>query len=250
MVRKATSAKVNQTRAKLKEASKRATEDQKLYCRMFYALDCLFKYKQLSRILEALMIFERLTSLSPVCCKQMIEGNAVNQIFLLIRSCNRSVPHMELIKYSVSVLLNLSKYNRTADAVYEAEGSVETLVELLQMYRDKNDSIFSNTCMLLGIMGHNPQQKEAIQKKTAVVAKLQSVQALLARKQQLEERQMMVKNRMSAARMGHSLLGASHVSKGLRIGPEWNLRRDTIHQIDDPYQAMLFMMGSLDIVPK
>ena len=49
------------------------------------------------------------TRLSSKCCERMVEGNAVNVIFRLIRSCNRSLPHMELIKYSISILLNLSK---------------------------------------------------------------------------------------------------------------------------------------------
>ena len=52
---------------------------------------------------------EVVTSLSPVCCEKMAEGNAITSIVQLIQSCNRSVPHLELLKYAVSVLLNLTK---------------------------------------------------------------------------------------------------------------------------------------------
>ncbi len=38
-----------------------------------------------------------------------MEGRALPVIYTLIRSCNRSVPHMELVKFSVSVLLNVAK---------------------------------------------------------------------------------------------------------------------------------------------
>lgn len=72
----------------------------------------------------------------------------------------------------------------------------------------------------------------------------------MTRKHQMEEKRLAAKSRLSAARAGHSLLSASHVLKMPRIGPEWTMRRDTLHRIDDPYQALLFMMGALEIIPK
>jgi len=65
----------------------------------------------------------------------------------------------ELIKNCWTCML--VQYERTAAAVYEAENSVDTLVELLQIYRDKATSIFTNTCMLLGIMGFDDQRRQA-----------------------------------------------------------------------------------------
>lgn len=49
------------------------------------------------------------TRLSPACCERMVEVNAVGVIYTLISSCNRSQPHMEIIKLAVSILLNLAK---------------------------------------------------------------------------------------------------------------------------------------------
>ena len=49
------------------------------------------------------------TRLSWLCCERLVEVNAVGVIYRLILSCNRSLPHMELIKFSVSILLNLAK---------------------------------------------------------------------------------------------------------------------------------------------
>jgi len=54
----------------------------------------------------------------------------------------------------------LAQYERTATAVYEAEESVEMLVELLQIYREKGADIFTNTCMLLGIMGFDDHRRQ------------------------------------------------------------------------------------------
>lgn len=37
----------------------------------------------------------------------------------------------------VQVLLNIAKYENTAPAVYDAENCTDTLMELLQIYREK-----------------------------------------------------------------------------------------------------------------
>jgi len=52
------------------------------------------------------------------------------------------------------------QYERTAAAVYEAEDSVDTLVELMQIYREKGTDIFTNICMLLGIMGFDNDRRQ------------------------------------------------------------------------------------------
>ena len=47
--------------------------------------------------------------LSARCCERIVAWNAVSVLFRLVRSCNRSLPHMEIINYTVNVLLNLAK---------------------------------------------------------------------------------------------------------------------------------------------
>ena len=72
-----------------------------------------YKFNSLNHLLRTISLkfcfAEAVTRLSPECCEQMVEGHALPVIFKLIRSCNRSIPHMELIKYSVTVLLNVAK---------------------------------------------------------------------------------------------------------------------------------------------
>lgn len=46
----------------------------------------------------------------------------------------------------------LTQYDKTVYEVYNVEGSVDTLIELMQIYREKG-AIFNSTCMLLGILG-------------------------------------------------------------------------------------------------
>lgn len=52
---------------------------------------------------------EVVTRLSPLCCENMAQSGAILKIFLLIRSCNRSVPCMEVVSYAVQVLLHVAK---------------------------------------------------------------------------------------------------------------------------------------------
>lgn len=57
----------------------------------------------------SVIVVEVATRLSPLCCENMAQSRAIATIFVLIRSCNRSVPCMDVIRYSVQVLLNVSK---------------------------------------------------------------------------------------------------------------------------------------------
>ena len=64
---------------------------------------CLRELTALSSLSEVV------TRLSPLCCESMAQSGAVSKVFVLIRSCNRSVPCMDVISYAVQVLLNVAK---------------------------------------------------------------------------------------------------------------------------------------------
>ncbi|XP_031733149.1 abnormal spindle-like microcephaly-associated protein homolog isoform X2 [Anarrhichthys ocellatus] len=108
-------------------------EEDKLCNKTSSALDYLLRYKHFSSILEALRNLETATSLSPECCERLVERGA-NVIVTLVRCCNRSVPCMDVITYSVQILLNLSKYHQSIEAVYLVDSFVEPLLDLLLLY--------------------------------------------------------------------------------------------------------------------
>jgi len=58
---------------------------------------------------HVLLYAEAVTRLSPESCQRMADVKAVDVLFTLMRHCNRSLPHMELLKYALAILLNLSK---------------------------------------------------------------------------------------------------------------------------------------------
>ncbi|KAJ8300168.1 hypothetical protein KUTeg_021687 [Tegillarca granosa] len=242
--------KIEIVRKSLQEANRSATEEKKLGNRTSSALDYLLKYKQLSHILEALIHLDVATRLSPACCERMVEVNAVSVIYRLIRSCNRSQPHMELIKYSVNILLNLAKYDKTASDVYNVEESIDTLIDLMQIYREKG-AIFSRTCMLLGIMGMEKCRRDEICENTKLADKIRSIHSLTVRKHRIDEKRLIRQAKQIAAKSFNSTLPI-HLphKKQYKIRPDWVLRKDNMREIEDPLQAINFVMDSLQICPK
>ncbi|XP_070602481.1 abnormal spindle-like microcephaly-associated protein homolog isoform X2 [Erythrolamprus reginae] len=226
-------------------ANKESKEENKLYNRTAVAIDNLLKYKHFSYILVALKDLEIVTRLSPVCCENMAQSKAVCTIFTLIRSCNRSVPSMDVIKYSVQVLLNLSKYEKTADAVYSVKNSVETLLDLLQMYREKSGdktskktgSIFTKTCCLFAHLSKDSRRASEIQNNHKTVARLRRLFKVTARKHQMDVQRMRAKQ--SSIPVKTKIVS--------RQRPDWDLRKDNIREIVDPLQAIEMVVNTLGI---
>ncbi|XP_039211149.1 abnormal spindle-like microcephaly-associated protein [Crotalus tigris] len=235
-------------------ANKESKEEKKLCNRTSVAIDYLLRYKHFSYILTALKDLEVVTRLSPVCCENMAQTKAVCTIFTLIRSCNRSVPSMDVIKYSVQVLLNLSKYERTTDAVYSVENSVGTLLDLLQMYREragdktseKSGSIFTKTCCLFAHLSKDSRRASEIRNNHKVVASLRRLFKLTARKHQMDVQRMLAKQKLDAYINGQSSIPVK-VKIISRQRPDWDLRKDNIREIVDPLQAIEMVMNTLGI---
>nr|XP_056700702.1 abnormal spindle-like microcephaly-associated protein [Euleptes europaea] len=238
-------------------ANKESKEEMKLCNRTALAIDHLLKYKHFSYILAALKDLEVVTRLSPVCCESMSQTEAISTIFTLIRSCNRSVPCMDVIRYSVQILLNLSKYERTTHAVYAVENSVDTLLDLLQMYRERagdkiserGGSIFTKTCCLLALLLKDSARAFEIRSSPRVIACLRSLFKLTSRKHQMDAQRTLVKQKTRAFRNGHSSVLVTPVRPKIisRQRPDWVLRKDNMQEIVDPLQAIQMVMDTLGI---
>ena len=69
-----------------------------LWARTHSALDVVARSKSLSEVLRACNALEVSTRLSPVCCAMFASKGIVSTILALITSCNRSKPHIELVR--------------------------------------------------------------------------------------------------------------------------------------------------------
>ncbi|XP_061235287.1 abnormal spindle-like microcephaly-associated protein isoform X1 [Neopsephotus bourkii] len=252
-------AKTKAIRHSLVKANKNSREENKLCNRTATAIEYLLKYKHISYILAALKHLEVATRLSPNCCENMAQSRAIFTIFVLIRSCNRSVPCMDVIRYSVQVLLNVSKHEKTTHAVYEVENSVDTLLDLLQMYRgkagdkisEKGGSIFTKTCCLLAILSKDSKRALEIRSIPRTVACIQSLYKLTIRKHKMDEERILVKQKTSTLFSKTSSVCVPitplRIKTVSRIKPDWVLRKDNMQEIVDPLQAILMVMDTLGI---
>ncbi|XP_062252212.1 abnormal spindle-like microcephaly-associated protein [Platichthys flesus] len=251
-------AKLVKLRHRLRQVSAAVREEDKLCNKTSSALDYLLRYKHFSYILEALKNLETATRLSPECCERLVESGATNVIFTLIRCCNRSVPCMDVITFSIQILLNLSKYHKTIEAVYSVENSVETLLDLLQRYREKagdkvaekGGSIFTKACFLLALLLLDKRRTVEVMKLPKVLDRIRSIYRLTARKHKMDAERTVTKQKMNASINGSFFVPATpRKSKPApKFAPDWVLRKDKLKDIADPLRAIHMVADALSIV--
>ncbi|XP_007459726.1 PREDICTED: abnormal spindle-like microcephaly-associated protein homolog isoform X2 [Lipotes vexillifer] len=248
--------KIKAIRQRLQCVNREIREENKLYHRTALALHYLLTYKYLSAILEALKHLEVVTGLSSLCCENMAQSGAISKIFVLIRSCNRSVPCMEVIGYAVQVLLNVAKCEKTTSAVYDVENCVDTLLELLQMYQekpgdkvaDKSRSIFTKTCCLLAVLLKRTNRASDVRSRSKVVDRIYSLYKLTAHKHKVNTERILCKQKKKSS-MSISFIPETPVRTRMvsRLKPDWVLKRDNLEEIMNPLKAIQMVMDTLGI---
>ncbi|XP_028818090.1 abnormal spindle-like microcephaly-associated protein homolog [Denticeps clupeoides] len=246
-------------RRRLSRVNRDVKEDDKLCNKTQAAIAFLFGCPNFAYIILALKYLETATRLSPECCECLVNSGATQTIVTLIQSCNRSVPSMEIIRLSVQVLLNLSKYNRTIEAVYSAEHSVEMLLDLLQIYRekagdkvaDKGGSIFTKACFLLLLLVQDGQRAAEVRRLPKALDRLCSIYRLTARKYKMDAERTVTKQKMNASLNGSFFTQATpRKQKPVpKFAPDWVLRRDKMKDIVDPLRAIQMLADALGVVP-
>uniref|UniRef100_A0A8C6UT50 Abnormal spindle microtubule assembly n=1 Tax=Neogobius melanostomus TaxID=47308 RepID=A0A8C6UT50_9GOBI len=249
-------AKVVKLRQRLRTVTAGVREEDKLCNKTTAALEYLLRYKHFSDILEALKNLETATRLSPKCCERLVESGATTTIFTLIRSCNRSIPCMDVVTLSIQILLNLSKYNKTIEAVYSVDSSVETLLDLLQRYREKagdkvaekGGSIFTKACFLLALLLQDKHRAVDVMRMPKAIERLQSIYRLTARKHKMDAERTVVKHKMSASLNGSFFIQATPRKTRPAFVPDWVLRKDKLKDIVDPLRAIQMVAETMSIV--
>ena len=150
-IRRKSSAAIKTAAARIAEAEKRSIVEPSLRLGMQtkYSLETLQSGKMISHLLKACQMLELSTQVSVRCCQAFTDAQASSILFGLIRSCNRSTPHQEILRHALVVLLNVARHTHLASFVAQSPESTDVLVDLMQMFRDKQP-IFSLSCELLG----------------------------------------------------------------------------------------------------
>ncbi|KAF7703623.1 hypothetical protein HF521_022630 [Silurus meridionalis] len=150
------------------------------------------------------------------------------------------------------------QYNKTIDAVYDVEDSVETLLDLLQMYREKagdkvaekGGSIFTKACFLLVILVQDEKRALEVKKLPRASDRICRIYKLILKKCKMDAQRTKVSQRMNVSLNGSFLPQATpQKSKPiLRFVPDWVLERKKMN-IVDPLSAIQALVKSLAIVP-
>lgn len=101
-VRRQTSAKITALRQRIRRCEEQARADPSLRLgrRTLDALATLQHAKMISQQLGACKTLDCSTRYSAHCCEAFAEFGAARILFALLRSCNRSTPHQELLRYT------------------------------------------------------------------------------------------------------------------------------------------------------
>ena len=149
LVRLARSRKARAAAIRIKRANRDALAEpqMKLGVRTSSALVVLQTSKRLSEIMRAITTLEVSTRLSRKCCVAFAQADAPSILYDLIRSCNRSLPHIELLHYILLTLTNVASHSLLLPSI-ATETSIEILMDLIQMFRDK-ENVF---CLAVSLM--------------------------------------------------------------------------------------------------
>ena len=141
--------------------------------------------KMISHLLKACQTLELSTQVSKRCCESFAAAEASTILFGLIRSCNRSVAHQELLKNALVVLLNVGRHDHLAPLVATSDESTDVLVDLMQMFRDKR-SIFCLSCELLCRLVTASAKTKSICNSADFRKRLDGMLHIMERKQRLD----------------------------------------------------------------
>jgi abnormal spindle-like microcephaly-associated protein len=156
-VRRLRSKKVAAVVTRLDVANRKARRDPKLQIgyKTRHALNILQTSRSLAEIMDAVKSLETSTRLSSLCCILFTEANAANILLDLIRSCNRSVPHVELVQCILLTLDNIAQYRSLVPSFADCNAA-EIFLDKMQMFRDKDGIFCLSTSLLDCISKCNP----------------------------------------------------------------------------------------------
>lgn len=143
---------------KIRAANVKAIQQPELRLgnRAMAALEVLLKSESLTEIMRAIGVLELATRVSEVCCVAFAEARAPDVLFSLVRQCNRSLPHIELLHNVLLTMSNVARYDYLLPSMSSIAG-VEVYLDLVQMFRDKDGVFYLASSLLERVVRCNPE---------------------------------------------------------------------------------------------
>ena len=135
---------------RVSEAHRNATEDQKLCNRTAFALDYLYTYKDMARLIESLNNLNVTLRYSTNCCLRLFEAEAKALLILMdiLNGLNRSVPHLEVMSIILDILISLAEFEETRSKLVGIDLVFPSVIATMGK-GEKNAQVFGKGCSLL-----------------------------------------------------------------------------------------------------
>ena len=148
-VRKSNSIYVRNAEIRIRKAQMKANQHphMALGWQTRISLDILQTSIRLCEVFEALKRLELSTRLSHKCRQSFAYADAACILYDHMRRCNRSLPHVELMKLLLAILCNVTECTDLIPKV-ATENSVDVLIDVVQNFRDKEE-IFGRSIWIL-----------------------------------------------------------------------------------------------------
>lgn len=167
---------------RLERATKKSHADPSLRLgnRALVALNIVQTSSSLSEIMAAVCTLELATRYSENCCIAFANSGAADVLFSLIRTCNRSLPHVELVHFILLCMWNVAQHDVALPSLATLTG-VEVFLDLIQMFRDK-DQVFCLAVYLLERVAHGSIEFQHVCSTRENMKRLRAVHSLCVRK--------------------------------------------------------------------
>lgn len=91
------------------------------------------------------------TKHSQKCCEKLVAAGAINTLLELIRSVSRSIADKEVLRHTLSIFKNLTRYPHLTEALLDANGSGQTIlwefIRSVKMFLDNFSYIFDSSLL-------------------------------------------------------------------------------------------------------
>ena len=65
------------------------------------------------------------------------EAGGIGDVVRCMRGCNRSQPHVDLLRHANAILAHVARYQQLQPALLASPDCVQVIAEQLQMFRDR-----------------------------------------------------------------------------------------------------------------
>ena len=180
--------KVRQVSSRVLKANMNAKRNptQTLGGRTMLALEVITHSPSLEKITSAIRSLEVATRHSKKCCYDFCHAGAAEILFLLVQNCNRSLPHVELIQYTLRTLVNVARHHDFMFWIATMKGGAIPL-DLLQSFRDKESVFYPAVTLLEKSLNYNEELKRHVRASDESFKRLRHIYSLCLKKASVQD---------------------------------------------------------------